>query len=297
MSDESTAVDPLDQAAALIESIDAQSDEDQEQEEAIVEASDEDEEDKPKAETPSDVKVKLTLPDGEKEVSLDELKAGYMQQADYTRKTQELAQRERETTQVLHQRLTQSQEVVQSAIQEAEQLISYALNLYTPEQLTTLAQTNPAKWAEEKQRMDVIMQAREQLRQRVNQSRQVTTQQQSDMVEQAKAKAWEVLQAEKIDRPQLEKIYSKASNFYGLSSDELNGILDARAVMIMRDAVAFRESKKSASDLIQKTQKQVAAAPTVKPKAMEPEQSSRNREAEKRIRSGKGSLHDLARFL
>lgn len=298
MDDQASAIDPLDELAKALDGDEPESVEDQPETEASAEESEKPTSDEePKTDEPQpEPTFKVKLPTGEVEVTQSELVSGYMKEADYRQKTQELAQRERETTQAVFQRLTQAQEAAQRATEEANALVAYALQAYPDDQLAQLAETNPAEYVKQQHRIKMINDARAQLQQRADMARQAAQEQQAAAVEQARKASWDKLAQEKIDRPALEKIYAEAKSAYGLTDQELDGILDARAVLIMRDAIAFRQGKKSADELISKTQKQVAAAPSIKAKAVEP-QSSRNVKAEQRIRSGKGTLHDLAALL
>lgn len=297
MSDQALAVDPLESAAGLIDDTPEEV-LDENGEPIVAEEVDPDEvveeTDEPKKD--DTVKVKLSLPDGEKEVTLDELKSGYMQQADYTRKTQELSQREREVTQALSQRLTQSQQVTQQALADADVLVNYALSVFSPDQMAQLAAQDPAKWATETQRMQGIAQAKQMLTQRSEQLRQAQEQQMQESAAQAKQAAWTALSAANIDKPALEKIYSESAKLYGLSQSDLDGIMDARAVLIMRDALAYRNGQSKAKELISKTTAQVKAAPMPQARASNAD-AGKNRDAIKRIMSGKGSLRDLSNLI
>ena len=79
----------------------------------------------------------------EVEVTLDELRNGYQRQADYTAKTQALADRQRE--------LSARTQRWDSAIQQGETLVSVLANEFQAEfngiNWTELAQNDPAQWA------------------------------------------------------------------------------------------------------------------------------------------------------
>lgn len=89
--------------------------------------------------------VKVTLADGT-EVSLGEIEKGYLRQADYTRKTTELAQ-EREA---LTKRATAHEEqarFIETATQRLSELVQ---QLIPPEPPVALAQQNPAAYIQQK---------------------------------------------------------------------------------------------------------------------------------------------------
>lgn len=113
-------------------------DDEPEEEEATPEAEEEPEE-APEAEAGDDVLVTL---DGDEKVTLKDLKAGYFRQADYTRKTTELAQ-ERKAVEATKATLTERTSVVETALQN---LSGYLQGLIPPEPPLQLAQTDPGRY-------------------------------------------------------------------------------------------------------------------------------------------------------
>lgn len=113
-------------------------DDEPEEEEATPEAEEEPEE---AAEPEADEDVLVTL-DGDEKVTLKDLKAGYFRQADYTRKTTELAQ-ERKTVEATKAQLAERTTVVETALQN---LSGYLQGLIPPEPPLQLAQTDPGRY-------------------------------------------------------------------------------------------------------------------------------------------------------
>ncbi|MEY4756336.1 MAG: hypothetical protein RJA34_1234, partial [Pseudomonadota bacterium] len=97
--------------------------------------------------------------DGEEttlEVDESELVKGYQRQADYTRKTQALAQRETEAVQLVQQRVAESRQHYLEQAQIARQAVMQLAGLRTPQEMAQLAQTDPAAWVQEQQRQQAI---------------------------------------------------------------------------------------------------------------------------------------------
>jgi hypothetical protein len=95
--------------------------------------------------------------DEERDITLDELAKGYMLQADYTRKTQAVAQEKQQIEAKFSQALTKVQ---QSAIDEINQLQELMLKQADPEldsvDWVTLAATDPAQWTRLKARQEQL---------------------------------------------------------------------------------------------------------------------------------------------
>lgn len=88
--------------------------------------------------------VKVTLADGT-EVSLGEIEKGYQRQADYTRKTTEVAQ-ERERVTQYEADLNERARFIETASQKLSSLVQ---QLVPPEPSAHLAQTNPAQYVQQ----------------------------------------------------------------------------------------------------------------------------------------------------
>ena len=270
------------------------------QEESEDEESSEDED---AEETPApERKLKVTVKgdDGteqELEVDESELVKGYQRQADYTRKTQELAQREH---QAVEQLKSKYDEFANTYVQKAEAsraAIVQLAGLRSEAEMAQLAQSDPAAWVAENQRQQSIYAVLSQMDQQIAAERQAIEQRQAQAQAQWKAQAfqqaWQELSKEGIDREKLAKVYGDVSKTYGFTPQELGNVMDHRLVKMMRDAAAYQELKSQKPAV----QKKVSEAPKLPSKANPTPQQRKNVQLEKRFQGGRAKLNDLAAYL
>jgi len=270
----------------------------QEESEDEESSEDEDAEDTPAPER----KLKVTVKgdDGteqELEVDESELVKGYQRQADYTRKTQELAQREH---QAVEQLKSKYDEFANTYVQKAEAsraAIVQLAGLRSEAEMAQLAQSDPAAWVAENQRQQSIYAVLSQMDQQIAAERQAIEQRQAQAQAQWKAQAfqqaWQELSKEGIDREKLAKVYGDVSKTYGFTPQELGNVMDHRLVKMMRDAAAYQELKSQKPAV----QKKVSDAPKLPSKANPTPQQRKNVQLEKRFQGGRAKLNDLAAYL
>ena len=281
----------------------AESDTEDSETEGQEDSEDDESEEEDAEETPApDRKIKVTVKgdDGteqELEVDESELVKGYQRQADYTRKTQELAQREH---QAVEQLKTKYDEFANQYVQRAEAsraAIVQLAGLRSESEMAQLAQTDPAAWVAENQRQQSIYAVLNQMDQQISAERQAIAERQAKAQAEWKAqafqKAWGELQKEGIDRDRLAKVFGDVSKTYGFSNEELGNVLDHRLVKMMRDAAAYQELKAQKPAV----QKKVSEAPKLPSKANPTPQSRKNVQLEKRFQGGRAKLNDLAAYL
>lgn len=251
------------------------------------------------AESQQGLKFKITVKgeDGSDqtiEVDQKELINGYQRHADYTRKTQELANREREVTQQVVSKLQEGQNYYLQQTQIMQNAVRQLAGLKSPDEMAVLAQTDPAAWVAEQQRErainGVIGQLQEGVQREQAQRQQIEQQQKA----QAFQNAWNVLQREGVDKPTLQKIYSKAAEKYGVTDQELANLYDPKAVLILRDAIAYQELKANKQTV---TKKATEAPKLPAQRQTAPKQVQRAQQINKRFSSGKAKLSDLAAYL
>lgn len=222
-----------------------------------------------------------------------ELKNALLRQADYTTKTQEVAEQRKaveERANVLQQQeraLSQSFEKrvelkgIQDRLSQFEQIDWQGLADSDPVQATKL---NIAYQQLQRQAQNVYgelqqtQQASEQLTQ--HQRQQMLVEAQKDL--QTRLPNFTAETAEKI---------KKAAREYGIGDQELNSIADARYVHVLHDAMKWRALQAEKPRAMQK----VAQAPqVVRPAAAQPKPT--NRAALDRLKTN-GRVQDLAAFL
>lgn len=268
------------------------------------EESDDDESDDEEAEdTPApERKLKVTVKgdDGtDQEIEVDEAEVvkGYQRQADYTRKTQELAQREHQAVEILKAKHDEFAQDYLSKAEASRAAIVQLAGLRGEDEMAQLAQSDPAAWVAENQRRQSIAAVLGQLDQQISAERQEIERRQAEAMQQARSemfqRTWAELQKDGIDREKLGKAYSDASKAYGFSSDELAQVLDHRQVRVMLDALAYRQLKEQKAVV----QKKVDAAPKLPQKATPTVKDRKSQQLEGRFKGGRAKLGDLASYL
>ena len=263
---------------------------------------DESEEEDPKAAPASDRKIAVTVKgdDGEEstiEVGEQELVKGYQRQADYTRKTQELASRENEAVQFLRGK---HHEVVNHYVERAEatrMAIVQMAGIRSEAEMAQLAQSDPQAWVAESQRQQSIGSYLSQLDQQIAGEKQRVAQEREQSMAQAKSqmfqRTWQELSKAKIGKPELSKIYGETSKSYGFTPKELGDVYDHRIVLMMRDATAYRTLQAQKAEVTRK----VAAAPKLPSKQASSVTERKSVELNARFKGGRAKLNDLAAFL
>lgn len=249
-----------------------------------------------------DRKVKVTLKnedgtDVTEEVAEAELVKGYQRQADYTRKTQALAERESQAVEFLK---TKHDEVRSHYLQQAEvtrAAVAGMAGIKTDQEMAQLAQTDRAAWVAESQRQNAVQAYLSQLDQQITGEKQAAQQEQMQRQQQAtKAmyeRAWQELSKDGIDKTTLTKIYGDANKSYGFTSEELGQVYDPRLVRMMKDATAFRELQSKKAEVTKK----VAEAPRLQQRKTAPADERNARALNDKFRSGRAKLNDLAALL
>lgn len=268
------------------------------------EESDDDESDDEEAEdTPApERKLKVTVKgdDGtDQEIEVDEAEVvkGYQRQADYTRKTQELAQREHQAVEILKAKHDEFAQDYLSKAEASRAAIVQLAGLKGEDEMAQLAQSDPAAWVAENQRRQSIAAVLGQLDQQISAERQEIERRQAEAMQQARTemfqRTWAELQKDGIDREKLGKAYSDVTKAYGFSSDELAQVLDHRQVRVMLDALAYRQLKEQKAVV----QKKVDAAPKLPQKATPTVKDRKSQQLEGRFKGGRAKLNDLASYL
>jgi hypothetical protein len=278
-----------------------------EDEEVQADAEDESADDSPAADEESDEdaeqqssrKLKVTVKgedgaDTTLEVDEKELIAGYQRHADYTRKTQELANQEREITSVLASKHQEMQAHYTQQAQLARMAIAQLAGLKSPQEMAQLAQTDPSAWVQESQRAQAIQGVMAQIEQGLQSEKAKQDQQMEQARQAAFQNAWSVLQKEGFDRPKLETLYKKASETFGFTGEELAQVMDPKAVLVLRDALAYRELKNKKAEV---TKQATKAAPLPAQRQTVPKQEKQMQTLNRRFSSGKAKLNDLAAFI
>lgn len=274
------------------EEVEASAEGEQEQEEA--------QEPEQQEESPSvsqKFRVKVKSDDGqdeERDLSLEELAAGYMLQADYTRKTQATAAQEK-------QRQEQVIEAIQQTTQQARQQLAalqqFVMASVAPElngvNWVQLAQEDPARYVQLQAKAQQVHQTLGQIQAQDNQLKQQEHEALKQRREQAHKHSLDYLSKEipgfnlEKDGPRLSQLASKL----GYSGKELEEISDHRFITLLHQAAKWQELQTAKPKAMQK----VADAPkVVKPSAPQPRKT--NQAAMDRLKKT-GRPSELVNFL
>lgn len=300
------AIDPMDAAAALIANSLDESDppeEDEEQPEAPEDAGEESEDAEPEEESATEAPKEVVFA-GQKfdlpantptEVVEKVAEIGKQLQGDYTRKTQELASREKQAAEIVQNELNQGRQHINQALQQAQAVIQAVGGFMDPAQLAQLAETDPAAWIQANARQQQLSAYLGQVQQQAQALEQQAKQAEAQRIEAAKQEAWQRLNAEGIDRKGLEKLWADAKQTFSLTDERLSQVLDADSWLVLRDAIAYRQLKAQTPAVTKK----VAEAPQL-PKAKQPmpKEVRQKLDARKAVtRKGGASMRDLAAFI
>lgn len=312
-----TGPDTLDDAAAFIAGLDDESPGDDENAESQPEEGQGDPEDAPdesaddEAETGDDEaeekpedqasvkKFKVTVKgedgaDVTEEVTEAELLAGYQRQKAFTQKTQALAEQSRQAAQLVEQKLTEGRNYYLQQAQAAKSAILQVAGLKSEQELAELAATDPSAWVQEQQRMRAVGGYLSQLDQQIQQEQQKVHQEGQQRYAAMVNRAWEVLSEKGIDKPKLASMYEAGAKAYGYKPEEIQANIDPRSVLMLKDALAYRELQAKKPQVTQKVQ---TAEKLPAPKKSLPSQDRKNAELNKRFSSGRASRNDLAAWI
>lgn len=206
----------------------------------------EDEPDAKPAEIDPTTKVKVKVDGEEKEVTFDELRNGYSRTEDYTRKTQALAEQRQQLTSQEQQVLQQQQQWSQ-ALGTLQQRLEAGISGKTEAEWQQLKQTDEIAYYEEREKERATqdrLSAIQQEQQRVQQEQQQFQQRQyQEVAQQEKAKL-----LEKVPEWSDPAVFAKESTQLkkygqelGYTEQELNSIVDHRALAVLREAAKYRE--------------------------------------------------------
>jgi len=199
------------------------------------------------------IKAKVKISGVERDVTLAELRDGYQMEADYRRKTSELAEQRKafeaergKLTEELTQRYTEAQQLTGLL----EQSLMAEFNTVD---WNGLRQSDPAEFAAKKQEYNDRYAQIQQMRvHAVNEIQQHAEEQQREQTEQYK----ETLKQEQeklvsfipefgneAKRKALVADMNRYMTEQGFTDAEINGIYDHRQILVIRDAMAYRDLK------------------------------------------------------
>jgi hypothetical protein len=199
----------------------------------------------------------------EKEVTLEELMQGYQLGADYTKKTQEVAEQRKavEAERRAVEEAKQVRDTYAQRLQAIEQFLTSGED--SPEDLAAMKENDPigyaVKVAELTEKKEQLAQVRAE-QQRLAQQQQAEQQQEmAKMVQQEATKLSQVL-PEFSDPTKGEQLRSEIRNYgksVGFTDAELSQVYDSRHVLMLHKAMQYDKLQKSKPNI----KKKVAEAP------------------------------------
>ena len=273
------------------------SEEEVESEEDTYEAEDSDEnEEETEEEAPQTFTVKAS--GEEKEVTFDELVSGYQLGADYTKKTQELAEN-RKAVEAEAKAIIEAQQVRDTyaqRLQAVEQLLT--MNDST-EDLVSMRENDPIGYAvkvadmtEKKEQLQAVRAEQQRIAQQQQADRAQAMQRQ---IAQESAKLAEVL-PEFSDKAKGEQIRNEIRNYgktVGFTDQELSQVYDSRHVLVLHKAAMYDKLQKSKPGV----QKKVANAPKmIKSGTKQTKGSNDIQRRQKQQLKGSGKVRDAAKL-
>lgn len=191
-------------------------------------------------------KVKVKIDGEEKEVSLDEARLGYMRFEDYNRKTRDISTEKTKIPDIVKAEVEKARTEYQSNVKLFEQAyFKLAGEEMNNIDWNKLANDDPAEFVKKSHRAQQIQNALKAAKQEVE---RMEADRKAE-VEKATAQALEQsVERLKVAIPNWgdelsQKITKSAIDNYGLSKEELSGIVDDRYVRILHDAMQFRALK------------------------------------------------------
>jgi len=211
------------------------------------------------------LKLKVPIKNGaeerEEDVTIDELRLGYMRQSDYQRKTQEAAQARKAAQEEAMKGVA---ELRDKTTQELKTLEAWIANVAAPEMQgvnwNTLATSDPAEFVRLSHRANQLQALKAQVSQKLQQAEQQRIAEENTQRAQAIEQAQAQLASEIPNwNAELQQALVKSGREYGFTDDELAKVYDPRFVKLLHAAKELAAIKSQAPI----ADKKVANAPKI----------------------------------
>ncbi len=214
-----------------------------------------------------DLKYTIKVDGEEIEVGIDELKNGYQRQADYTRKSQALAEQRKETEQIQseRQRLEQERQMYANGLQMLQEQQKSKLQEFENTDWQTLKDDDPYQYILKR---DEYRDAQEKV-QNVQQQQAIIQQEQAEEAQKARAhfvqqeynRLVEALPEWNDQESTIKKDVQEYAKSVGFLPEEINQLADHRSVLVIKKAMEYDKlttkvaPKKKAVKKVPKVQK------------------------------------------
>ena len=249
------------------EEVEEEAPESEEEGQAEEETEEEVEEEEIEVVAEEDLKYTVKVDGQDYEVGIDELKNGYQRQADYTRKSQALAEQRKGTEQIQseRQRLEQERQMYANGLQMLQEQQSAKLSEFENTDWTTLKEEDPYAYMLKK---DEYRDAQERVN-NVAQQQVLVQQEQADAQNKARASFVQQEYSRLVDalpewndrESTIKKDVLNYATSVGFRPEEINQLADHRSVLIIKKAMEFDKltkkvaPKKKAVKKVPKVQK------------------------------------------
>lgn len=265
-----------DQAASQIDAVlaldpDYADEEPEEESKAPVEVQEEDEqndEEEPKRESKSDAEeleidfdeAMFEVEEGKERVSLNDLKKGNMLQADYTRKTQELATQRAEVQEQLNKGIQSQRQEYLDALNNTQQLM---LQLMAPEvqNLDQLAEEDPAEYIRVQNKRNKIQEAWRQIEE--SKSNEVQRNQEYIRTNVLPKELELTKQVIPEWSDEIKPVLIATGKKYGFNDEELGNVIDHRVIHLLHEHSKLLKLQTTVNESKDVSAKKVVAKPKV----------------------------------
>lgn len=272
-----------------VEDEDAEEAEDAEESEESEEAEEAEEEE---AEPESKIKVTLQDEDGndiERDLTAQEIREGFMMRQAFTRKTQEAAQKVRDTEAKAAERVQVMQDAHLQSLVQQQHMLQQLANVPDQNEMMRLAATDKEGWINAQMRQQQFSQVFSSIQQQIQHQQYEIQQRQKQQHDEAYEAAWVELAASGFNQNKLGETYAKAQELFGVQSKTLEALDPglAKALAVAVNAKTPAKPDKS---------KRLPKAMPKKPKASNPQShhTRQQRDRDGRFTSGRASLQDAA---
>ena len=249
------------------EEVEEEAPEEEEEGQAEEETEEEVEEEEFDVVAEEDLKYTIKVDGEELEVGIDELKNGYQRQADYTRKSQALAEQRKETEAILseRQKLEQERQMYANGLQMLREQQSSKLQEFENTDWQTLKDDDPYQYILKR---DEYRDAQEKV-QNVQQQQAIIQQEQAEEAQKARAhfvqqeynRLVEALPEWNDQESTIKKDVQEYAKSVGFLPEEINQLADHRSVLVIKKAMEYDKlttkvaPKKKAVKKVPKVQK------------------------------------------
>jgi len=255
---------------------------------------DDDEDEDAKRDNQAKHKVTVKGEDGAEEtleVTLPELKNGYLRHSDYTRKAQRLATEKTQAFEIVTKKVGEAIEVAK----RSHAAIVELAGLKTPAEMAALAAQDRGAYVEEKARQEAVLAVLQRIETDANQTQAQAQETLKAQAIEARDAAWKVLEAEGVKKEHLVPLFKTIGKAYGVPDEKFRNITDPALVLIMRDAAAYRALQAKVQG--QAKTKLQAAPPVPKPRQQAPRKDKVNKALDAKFSRGNAGINDLSAWV